>query len=136
MTDLRPYLARTADLRSGKTTPNAYLEETIDRIAKREPVIGAFVVLGLAAARKAAEASTARWKAGKPLSPVDGMPIAIKDIIETADMPTGQGSPIFEGTSGRRDSATVFALREDACATTTAPARLTAWRCPTTPAPT
>jgi Asp-tRNA(Asn)/Glu-tRNA(Gln) amidotransferase A subunit family amidase len=112
MTDLRPYLARTADLRSGKTTPNAYLEETIDRIAKREPVIGAFVVLGLAAARKAAEASTARWKAGKPLSPVDGMPIAIKDIIETADMPTGQGSPIFEGTSGRRDSATVFALRE------------------------
>ena len=53
MTDLRPYLARTADLRSGKTTPNAYLEETIDRIAKREPVIGAFVVLGLAASAAA-----------------------------------------------------------------------------------
>src|SRR5262249_24075292 len=97
---------------SGKITPNSYLEQSIERIAKREPTIGAFVVLGLASARKAAEASTARWKAGKPLSPVDGMPIAIKDIIETADMPTGQGSPIFEGSNGRRDSATVFALRE------------------------
>src|SRR4029077_16890495 len=49
---------------------------------------------------------------GKPLSPTDGMPIAIKDIIETADMPTGQGSPLWEGQESRRDSASVHALRE------------------------
>ena len=112
MTDLRSYVARAADLRSGKITPNSYLEESLARIAKREPGIGAFVVLNEAGAKKAAEASTARWKAGKPLSPVDGMPVAIKDIIETADMPTGQGSPLFEGQKSNRDSATVFALRE------------------------
>ena len=63
-------------------------------------------------ARKAADASAARWRHGKPLSPIDGMPIAIKDIIETADMPTGQGSPLFEGHESRRDSASVHALRE------------------------
>jgi Asp-tRNA(Asn)/Glu-tRNA(Gln) amidotransferase A subunit family amidase len=40
------------------------------------------------------------------------MPIAIKDIIETADMPTGQGSPMFEGQESHRDSASVHALRE------------------------
>ena len=61
---------------------------------------------------RAAEASATRWRDGKPLSPIDGMPIAIKDIIETADMPTGQGSPLWEGTVSRRDSASVHALRE------------------------
>jgi Asp-tRNA(Asn)/Glu-tRNA(Gln) amidotransferase A subunit family amidase len=40
------------------------------------------------------------------------MPVAIKDIIETADMPTGQGSPMWEGTDWKRDSASVHALRE------------------------
>ncbi|MSO67379.1 MAG: hypothetical protein EXQ82_06120 [Pseudolabrys sp.] len=40
------------------------------------------------------------------------MPIAIKDIIETADMPTGQGSPLWEAQDTRRDSASVHALRE------------------------
>ena len=44
--------------------------------------------------------------------PVDGMPIAVKDVIETADMPTGQGSPMWEGNATRRDSAAVRALRE------------------------
>ncbi len=109
---LRGYVGLGRDFRSGKTTPRAYLDESLDRIAKREPNIGAFVVLNKDGAVKAADASAARWKAGKPLSPLDGMPMAIKDIIETADMPTGQGSPIFEGTQSRRDSATVYALRE------------------------
>ena len=40
------------------------------------------------------------------------MPIAVKDVIETADMPTGQGSPMWEGNATRRDSAAVRALRE------------------------
>jgi Asp-tRNA(Asn)/Glu-tRNA(Gln) amidotransferase A subunit family amidase len=112
MTELRTYVSLSNDLRSGKITPRAYLEERLDRIAKDEPRIHAFVTLNLDAARKAADAATARWRDGKPLSAVDGMPIAIKDVIETADMPTGQGSPMWEGTMTRRDSAAVRALRE------------------------
>jgi Asp-tRNA(Asn)/Glu-tRNA(Gln) amidotransferase A subunit family amidase len=109
---MRGYVSLAADLRSGKTTPRAYLDETLKRIADLDGKIGAFVVINKAGAIKAADASTARWKAGKPLSPIDGMPIAIKDIIETADMPTGQGSPMWAGTDWKRDSAGVHALRE------------------------
>ena len=109
---LRGYVALAVDLRAGKTTPRAYLDECLKRIAELDGSIGAFVALNKDGAIKAADASTARWRAGKPLSPIDGMPIAIKDIIETADMPTGQGSPMWEGQESRRDSASVHALRE------------------------
>jgi Asp-tRNA(Asn)/Glu-tRNA(Gln) amidotransferase A subunit family amidase len=109
---LRGYVSLARDLRNGKTTPREFLEGCLDRIAQRDPQIGAFVVVNAEGARRAADAASARWKAGKPLSPVDGMPVAIKDIIETADMPTGQGSPMWEGQESRRDSAAVHALRE------------------------
>jgi hypothetical protein len=45
-----------------------------------EPRIGAFVTLNLPAARAAADRLTARWRAGNLLSPIDGMPLGIKDI--------------------------------------------------------
>jgi Asp-tRNA(Asn)/Glu-tRNA(Gln) amidotransferase A subunit family amidase len=109
---LRGYVALAPELRAGKTTPRAYLEETFKRIVELDPGIGAFVRLNQDGAIAAADASTARWNAGKPLSPIDGMPVGIKDIIETADMPTGQGSPMWEGQESRRDSASVHALRE------------------------
>ena len=109
---LRGYASLAGDLRAGRTTPRAYLDETLKLIAERDAKIGAFVVVNKDGAAKAADASTARWRAGSPLSPIDGMPVAIKDIIETADLPTGQGSPLFEGQQSRRDSASVHALRE------------------------
>jgi Asp-tRNA(Asn)/Glu-tRNA(Gln) amidotransferase A subunit family amidase len=105
-------VALATDLRAGKTTPRAYLDECLRRIAELDGTIGAFVTVNKDGAIKAADASTARWRAGKPLSPIDGMPVGIKDIIETADMPTGQGSPMWEGQESRRDSASVHALRE------------------------
>ncbi|MBX9847636.1 MAG: amidase [Xanthobacteraceae bacterium] len=109
---LRGYVSHGAELRSGKLSPKTYLEETLTRIAQLDKDIGAFVVVNRDAARRAADASAKRWFAGRPLSPIDGMPVAIKDIIETADMPTGQGSPMWENTDWKRDSASVHALRE------------------------
>ena len=108
----RPYVALARKFRSGETTPRAYLDSCLDAIARIDPAIGAFLELKIEAARRVADESTARWRAGKPLSPIDGMPIGIKDIIETIDMPTGQGSPLWKGTMTRRDSASVHALRE------------------------
>src|SRR5260370_241220 len=81
-------------------------------VAALEPKIGAFVNLNLEGARAAADQSTARWRAGRPRSKIDGMPIGIKDIIETADMPTENGSPLFAGFRSERDGASVAALRE------------------------
>jgi Asp-tRNA(Asn)/Glu-tRNA(Gln) amidotransferase A subunit family amidase len=109
---LRGYVALARDFRAGKTTPRAYLDDTLKRIAERDPAIGAFIVVNKQGATAAADASTARWRAGKPLSAIDGMPVAIKDIIETADMPTDEGSPLFVGRHSHRDSAGVHALRE------------------------
>ncbi|MFI5611528.1 amidase [Amycolatopsis sp. NPDC051903] len=109
---LRGYVSHGGQLRSGELSPRTYLEETLTRITELDGAVGAFVVVNREGARRAADESAKRWAAGKPLSPIDGMPVAIKDIIETADMPTGQGSPLWEGTEGKRDSASVHALRE------------------------
>ncbi len=109
---MRPYLPATAGFAGGKDSPREFLERSITALEAWEPQIGAFVTLNLAAARAAADDSTKRWRAGKPLSPIDGMPIGIKDIIETIDMPTENGSPLFAGFRSERDGASVAALRE------------------------
>ena len=109
---MQPFLPATAAFPNGKDSPRDFLERCIATLDAWEPKIGAFVSLNLAAARTAADHSTNRWRAGKPLSPIDGMPIGIKDIIETIDMPTEHGSPLFAGNRSERDAASVAALRE------------------------
>jgi Asp-tRNA(Asn)/Glu-tRNA(Gln) amidotransferase A subunit family amidase len=108
----KPYLAVTARFASGADTPRDFLEACLAQLAALEPKIGAFVHLNLEGARVTADQATARWREGKPLSPIDGMPMGIKDIIETIDMPTEQGSPLFVGCRTERDAASVVALRE------------------------
>ncbi len=98
--------------RSGEDTPRHYLERCLDTIAAREPVVQAWVVLNEAGAREAADASTTRWHAGRPLSPIDGLPIGIKDLLETKDMPTQMGCEAYRGNFPKRDNAAVWALRE------------------------
>ena len=97
---------------SGTETPREFLDACIDEIEEREGDVQAFTFLQLDAARAAADASTQRWEEGAPLSAIDGMPIGVKDVIETADMPTQMGSGLFEGWSPGFDSASVHALRE------------------------
>jgi Asp-tRNA(Asn)/Glu-tRNA(Gln) amidotransferase A subunit family amidase len=99
------------DFVSGKRTPRDFLERCLSVIAARDRTVKAFVTLNTAAARKAADAATKRYKAGKPLSPVDGCPVAIKDIIATADMPTQMNCPAFKGWQTGQDAACVAALR-------------------------
>ena len=99
------------DFRRGCVTPRALLEECLERIAACEPVVKAFVTLDLAGARASADAATRRHKAGQPLSPIDGYPVAVKVIIATADMPTEMNSPIYKGWRPKSDAACVMALR-------------------------
>jgi Asp-tRNA(Asn)/Glu-tRNA(Gln) amidotransferase A subunit family amidase len=102
----------TPRFRDGSDTPRAYLERCLAVIADREPVVKAWVVLNPSGAREAADASTERYRRGRPISSIDGMPIGIKDLIETKDMPTGHGCAAFAGNYPRRDSAIVRALRD------------------------
>jgi Asp-tRNA(Asn)/Glu-tRNA(Gln) amidotransferase A subunit family amidase len=108
----KPFLAAAAQFAGGNDTPRAYLERCLDALAAWEPKIGAFVHTNVDGARAAADASSMRWRDNKSLSAIDGMPVGIKDIIETADMPTEMGSPLFDGWCSGRDAAAVAALRE------------------------
>ena len=97
---------------AGRDTPRDYLERCIARIEAREPEVQAWMAMNLEGAREAADAATARYRGGNPLGPVDGMPIGIKDILQTHDMPTSLGIPGNEAARTRQDSASVWALRE------------------------
>jgi len=108
----RPFLAASKSFSAGTDTPRGYLERCLVALAEHEPAVGAFVATDVEGARKTADQATERWRAGKPRSAIDGMPVGIKDIIETYDMPTQMGSPLFDGWRGERDAAAVYALRQ------------------------
>jgi Asp-tRNA(Asn)/Glu-tRNA(Gln) amidotransferase A subunit family amidase len=109
---MRSYIAAVKDFASGQQTPRQFLEASLALLDLWEPRIGAFVCTNLPEARAAADRSTERWRAGKPTSPIDGMPVGIKDIIETVDMPTEMGSLLFAGWRAQKDAACVRALRD------------------------
>jgi Amidase len=108
----KPYVTTNARLADGADTPRDFLERCLADLTALEPKIGAFVHLNVEGARAAADQSTKRWRQGRQRSPIDGMPLGIKDIIETVDMPTENGSPLFAGWRSERDGASVAALRE------------------------
>ena len=105
------FASTVGQFRSGEDSPRAFLERAIDTIQRRDRTVKAWVTLNLEGARAAADAATKRYRAGTPLSIVDGCPVAIKDIIATADMPTQMHSPIFAGWQSGQDAACVQALR-------------------------
>lgn len=120
--DRQSYDPRTVELRTfhdavpgfldGSDTPRDYLERCLETIEAREPEVKAFVVTNIEGAREAADRSTERYREGRPLSLVDGMPVCIKDLYETVDMPTQMNSPVYEGWQSNRDAAHVYALRK------------------------
>lgn len=95
----------------GADTPRAFLERCITQIERLEPQIQAFVLLTLEEARKAADASTKRWKDGCPLSSVDGLPVAIKDCFDVRGVTTQVNSGLFTDNVASTDAAHVDALR-------------------------
>ena len=91
----------------GTFTATDYLKACLDRIAEREEDVGAFT--HLAAQRALVQASHVD---ARPFSgTLHGIPIAIKDIIDTHDMPTEHGSPIYKGSIPVSDAACVAMLR-------------------------
>jgi Asp-tRNA(Asn)/Glu-tRNA(Gln) amidotransferase A subunit family amidase len=104
------------DFRSGTDSPVRYLERCLEAIARHEPAVKAFTSANLDAAMAAAGASARRYRQGAPLSPVDGLPIAIKDVFETRDAPRSYGAAMLARQPGTRDAAIVHALRQGGAA--------------------
>ena len=83
-------------------------------LARREAVdatLNAVVTLDAAGARKAAGASAARWRERRPLSPIDGVPVTIKDNIPVAGMRSTWGSLLYADHVPERDELPVARLR-------------------------
>ena len=92
-------------LESGELTPATVIDLCADAIARRESEIGAFATLDLEGARKAAQAPNLGSK------PLLGMPVALKDIFDTADIPTEYGSKIYAGYQPKMDASLVTMIR-------------------------
>ena len=91
---------------SGTLTSEALVRSCLDRIAERDGTVKAWVHLDRDLALKQARA--ADHATGGVLR---GVPIGVKDIIDTSDMPTGHNSPIFAGTQPFGDAACVALSR-------------------------
>lgn len=110
-----PYtLTATAAAKSvaaGHLTSVSLVRSCLDRIAETDDTIKAWAWLNAdAALAQAAECDRIR-KAGYALGPLHGVPVGLKDIIDTRDMPTGRGTPIFEGRQPDQDARMVELLR-------------------------
>lgn len=76
---------------SGALTPVDVLEQTLERIEARNPAVNAMAHLDTTGARTAAQASARRWAVGAPMSPLDGVPVTIKDSVHAVGMPWRHG---------------------------------------------
>tara|TARA_R110002020_G_scaffold40118_4_gene118747 strand:+ start:16573 stop:18012 length:1440 start_codon:yes stop_codon:yes gene_type:complete len=73
-------------------SPKEALGAVLDRLDQVEPMINAFVHVDREGAMRAADAAEARYQAGAPLGPLDGVPVSVKDMLLTKGMPTRKGS--------------------------------------------
>jgi len=97
---------------AGTLDPVTVAERHFDRIALLEPHLNAFQVIDRAGAISAARAAAARWSAGSPLGPLDGVPVTIKDNVDVAGLPTRHGSTTTPEAPAETDSPVVARLRE------------------------
>jgi len=86
-----------------RLTAEALAAACLDRIEAREAVVGAWQYLD----REQVLATARRRDAEPPRGPLHGIPIAVKDLIDTADMPTGYGSPIYRNHRPTADASCV-----------------------------
>lgn len=100
-----------AAIRSGRLTAADLMEACLARIAAREPAVRAWCFLDPDRARAAARLADRRQAAGQPLGPLHGVPIGIKDVFDTSDMPSEYGSELLRGRQPTADAAAVAVLR-------------------------
>ena len=114
MTDLtRRTAAELADaLTAGETTSVQLTQAHLDRIAAVDGAVHAFLQVDADGALAQAAASDERRAAGTPASALDGVPIAVKDVLATRGLTTTCGSRILEGWVPPYDATVVTKLRD------------------------
>jgi Asp-tRNA(Asn)/Glu-tRNA(Gln) amidotransferase A subunit family amidase len=99
------------EIREGRLTSEELVQGCLERIRAVEPEVQAWQFLDEQHALAQARALDERKRSGEPLGPLHGVPVGIKDIIDTGDMPTENGTVIHKDRTPREDAAVVRMLR-------------------------
>ena len=106
----QPIHELTEAYRRTATTPTAVTESYLARIAELDGRIGGYLTITREQALRAAAESDARYRAGKPLGPLDGAPLVYKDVLCTRGVQTTCASRILEGFVPPYDATVVARL--------------------------
>lgn len=98
-------------LHAGVFTAEAVAQSCLARIAEREPAVQAWTWLDPDRVLAQARDADRRRAAGLPLGALHGIPVGIKDIIDTADMPTENGTVLHAGRRPAKDAEIITRLR-------------------------
>jgi Asp-tRNA(Asn)/Glu-tRNA(Gln) amidotransferase A subunit family amidase len=101
-----------AAIADGRLSSRELTEACLASIGRQEGTIGAWTFIDRDHALRQAEMADAAHSAGQPHGPLHGVPVGVKDIFDTHDMPTGDGSPLHAGRTAHRDAAAVAMLRQ------------------------
>lgn len=112
MTDITEFSAEqlVAAYARGSLNPVEVLQGVTERIARDNPEVNAFAVLDPRALAAAGE-SLQRWRAGRPMGALDGVPCTIKDLVDVAGLPTRRGSRTTSAENATEDAPLVTSLR-------------------------
>jgi aspartyl-tRNA(Asn)/glutamyl-tRNA(Gln) amidotransferase subunit A len=91
-------------------SPEAVLDYFLERLAAADAELNSFVCLDLPGSRRQAQQSAERWRQGRPLSPIDGVPITVKDAFEVAGLPFRFGSLVTDAAPRTRSAPAVERL--------------------------
>jgi Asp-tRNA(Asn)/Glu-tRNA(Gln) amidotransferase A subunit family amidase len=98
-------------IREGALTSEDLVRACLERYRELEPKVQAWTFLDEKHALAQARAADERKRSGEPIGPLHGVPVGLKDIIDTADMPTENGTVLHKGRTPRSDAAVVASLR-------------------------
>jgi aspartyl-tRNA(Asn)/glutamyl-tRNA(Gln) amidotransferase subunit A len=96
----------------GKASPVETMKAVLKRVEVVNPRLNALCLVDVEPALSAARASERRWKKGKPLSPLDGVPVSIKELVRVKGWPSRMGSMLADKTPSDADAPAVARLRE------------------------
>lgn len=105
-------IALAGRIASGDISARDVVDACLARIESEDPSIQAWTHVAATPARQQAEAADRARRRGATLGPLHGVPVGIKDIFDTFDMPTGLGTPLYAGRQSRNDASAVQRLRE------------------------